>query len=136
MLDGCQLIDLPVIADSRGTLTVVEGNTHIPFQIARVFYMYDVAAGSERGGHALKTTHQVLIATSGSVTVHLDDGEVQDECHLDSPSQGLHIPPGIWRSMDGFSANSVLLVMASTAFDADDYFHDWDDFLAHHQDYR
>ena len=125
------MIDLPVFSDARGTLAVVEGNNQIDFDIARIFYMYDVADTSERGGHTLRSTHQVLIATSGSVTVYVDDGVVNDTIRLEHPHQALHIPPGVWRSMRDFSADSVLLVLASEPYDPADYIRDYAEYLAY-----
>ena len=130
-VDGCAIIDLPIIQDPRGTLTVIEGAAEVPFEVARVFYMYDVPGGSERGGHALKTAHQVLIAISGSFDVHLTNSLSRGVCHLNRPYRGLHIPPGVWRSMDNFSSNSVLLVLASERYDPDDYIRDYDDYVAY-----
>jgi hypothetical protein len=127
-LDDCKLIDLPKIADARGNLTFVEGGRHVPFDIKRVFYLYDVPGGADRGGHALKTCHQFLIAMSGSFDVILNDGREKRRIHLNRSYHGLHIPPMIWREMDNFSSGSVCLALASSAYDAADYYREYDAF--------
>jgi len=128
-LNDCKLIDLPKIADPRGNLTFVEGGRHVPFEIKRVFYLYDVPGGADRGGHALKKCHQFLIAMSGSFDVILYDGKEKQRIHLNRSYHGLHIPPMIWREMDNFSSGSVCLVLASEVYDPADYHHDYSDFL-------
>ena len=125
----CGVIDLPRIPDPRGNLTFIEGCRHIPFEIKRVFYLYDVPGGADRGGHALKTCHQFLIAMSGSFDVVLYDGKDQRRIHLNRSYNGLHIPPMIWREMDNFSSGSVCLALASTCYDAEDYYREYADFL-------
>jgi hypothetical protein len=124
-----QLISLPKIADARGNLTFIEGNRHIPFEIKRVFYLYDIPGGADRGGHALKCCHQFLIAISGSFDVVLLDGKEKQCIHLNRSYHGLHIPPMIWREMDNFSSGSVCLALASTPYDASDYFRDYHEYL-------
>lgn len=128
-LTDCKLVDLPKISDPRGNLTFVEGNRHIPFEIKRVFYLYDVPGGADRGGHALATCHQFLIAISGSFNVVLRDGHGEERLHLNRSYFGLHIPPMIWREMDDFSSGSVCLVLASAPFDEGDYFRDYPEYL-------
>lgn len=128
-IELCKRIDLPKITDPRGNLTFVEGEHHIPFGIKRVFYLYDVPGGADRGGHALRTCHQFLIAMSGSFDVCLYDGKNQQRVHLNRSYYGLHIPPMIWREMDNFSSGSVCLALASEAYDAKDYFRDYNEFL-------
>ena len=125
----CRIIDLPRINDPRGNLTFVEGQKHIPFEIKRVFYLYDVPGGADRGGHALKTCDQFLIAMSGSFDVVLYDGREKQRVHLNRSYNGLHIPPMIWREMDNFSSGSVCLALASTAYDAKDYYRDYNEYL-------
>ena len=125
----CQRIELPKIADPRGNLTFIEANRHIPFGIQRVFYLYDVPGGSDRGGHALKKCHQFLIAMSGSFDVVLYDGKEQQRIHLNRSYYGLHIPPMIWREMDNFSSGSVCLVLASEPYDPNDYYRDYGGYL-------
>jgi hypothetical protein len=128
-IELCKRIDLPKITDPRGNLTFVEGEHHIPFSIKRVFYLYDVPGGADRGGHALRTCHQFLIAMSGSFDVCLYDGKNQQRVHLNRSYYGLHIPPMIWREMDNFSSGSVCLALASEPYDAKDYFRDYNEFL-------
>jgi hypothetical protein len=122
------MIDLPKISDPRGNLTFVEGGNHVPFDIKRVFYLYDVPGGADRGGHALKECHQFLIAMSGSFDVILDNGTNKNRIHLNRSYHGLLIPPMIWREMDNFSSGSVCLVLASNLYDESDYFRNYSDF--------
>jgi len=128
-IDSCCLIDFPKVTDPRGNLTFIEGNKHVPFDIKRVFYLYDVPGGADRGGHALKTCHQVLIAASGSFDVILDDGVDKKRIHLCRSYYGLHILPAIWREMDNFSTGSVCLVLASETYDPAGYCRDYQSFL-------
>ena len=128
-LNECKLIDLPKIAAPRGNLTFVEGGRHVPFDIKRVFYLYDVPGGADRGGHALKKCHQFLIAMSGSFDVILYDGREKQRIHLNRSYNGLYIPPMIWREMDNFSSGSVCLALASTAYEANDYYRDYQEYL-------
>ena len=111
MLKDCVLVDLPKIYDHRGNLTFIEGNKHIPFDIRRVYYLYDVPGGSERGGHAHKNLHQFMIAMSGSFDVLLDDGKEKKKVHLNRSYYGLHICPMMWRELDNFSSGSVCMVV-------------------------
>src|SRR5437762_9546901 len=115
-LKDCKIIELPKIADPRGNLTFIEGGRHIPFPIKRVFYLYDVPGGADRGGHALKTCHQFLIAMSGSFDVILRAGKKKCRVHLNRSYYGLHIQPMVWREMDNFSSGSVCLVLASDVY--------------------
>ena len=128
-LDDCCLVDLPMISDPRGNLTFVEGSRHIPYDIKRVFYLYDVPGGADRGGHALKQCHQFLIAMSGSFDVILDDGTGKRRIQLNRSYHGLLIPPMIWREMDNFSSGAVCLVLASAYYDEADYYRNYDDFI-------
>jgi dTDP-4-dehydrorhamnose 3,5-epimerase-like enzyme len=125
----CQLIELPKISDPRGNLTFVESQKHIQFSFERIYYLYDVPGGSERGGHAHKDLHQLMIAISGSFDVHLDDGCEKKTVHLNRPYQGLLICPMIWRELDNFSSGAVCLVMASNYYDECDYYRHYDDFI-------
>jgi len=127
-LKACRVIDLPKITDHRGSLTVIEATRHVPFDIRRVFYLYDVPGGLERGGHALKTCHQFLTAISGSFDVILEDGIEKRRVHLSQPYCGLYITPMIWREIDDFSSGSVCLVLASGFYSAKDYYRDHDEF--------
>lgn len=125
MLDRCKLIDLPRINDPRGNLTFVEGSRHVPFDIKRVYYLYDVPGGAERGGHAHKELQQLIIAMSGSFDVVVDDGTNRRRHHLNRPYYGLYLSSMIWRELDNFSSGSVCLVLASLPFDEADYFRDY-----------
>ncbi len=127
-LKKCQLIDLPKIFESRGNLTFIEGNKNIPFDIKRVYYLYDVPGGSARGGHAHKALHQLIIAMSGSFDVHLDDGVEKKTVHLNRSYFGLYVCPMIWREIDNFSSGSVCLVLASDYYDEEDYYRNYSQF--------
>lgn len=129
-ISDCRLIDLPKISDPRGNLTFIEGGRHVPFPIERVYYLYDVPGGAERGGHAHKELHQLIIAISGSFDIVLDDGTEKKRFHLNRSYYGLYVGPMIWREMDNFSSGAVCLVLASNRYDESDYFRDYADFLA------
>jgi len=129
-LIDCTLINLPRILDPRGALTFVEGSRHVPFQIARVYYLYDVPGGAERGGHAHKELQQLIIAMSGSFDVILDDGGEKKCVHLNRSYFGLRIVPMIWRQLNNFSSGSVCLVLASHPYDESDYYRDYARFLS------
>jgi dTDP-4-dehydrorhamnose 3,5-epimerase-like enzyme len=126
----CKLIELPKIPDVRGNLGFIEGNKHIPFEIKRVFYLYDVPTGLSRGAHAHKKLHQFLICLSGSFDVLLDDGNTRKKVHLNRPWQGLHIPPMIWAAETNFDSGSICLVLASDFYKEEDYYRDYKEFLA------
>lgn len=128
-IEQCELIDLPRINDPRGNLTFIEGGNHIPFDIARTYYLYDVPGGAERGGHGHKGLAQLIIAMSGSFDVHLDDGFGKKSYHLNRSYYGLYIPPMIWRHIDNFSSGSVCLVLASIPYDELDYYRDYEAFV-------
>lgn len=128
-IDNCHIIQLPKITDPRGNLTFIEGNSQIPFEIKRVYYLYDVPGGGERGGHAHKNLTQLIIAMSGSFDVILDDGENRKRVHLNRSYQGLFVCPMIWRELDNFSSGSVCLVLASNLYSEDDYFRHKHDFM-------
>ncbi|MEQ1636921.1 MAG: FdtA/QdtA family cupin domain-containing protein, partial [Methylococcales bacterium] len=127
--DLCKIIDLPKITDPRGNLTFVESGNHIPFDIQRVYYLYDVPGGSERGGHAHKELHQLIIAMSGSFDVLLDDGKEKKRVHLSRSYYGLYVCPMIWRELDNFSSGSVCMVLASNKYDEADYYRDYVEFM-------
>lgn len=127
-LDDCRVIDLPKIHDARGNLTFIEGMHHIPFDIRRVYYLYDVPGGAERGGHAHIALHQLIIAMSGSFDVILDDGHDKKRVHLNRSYNGLLVGPMIWRELDNFSSGSVCMVLASIRYSEDDYIREYDDF--------
>ena len=129
-LDGCRIVDFPKISDPRGNLTFVEGGRHIPFDIQRVYYLYDVPGGAERGGHEHKGLQQLIIAMSGSFDVVLDDGRQKRRIHLNRSYTRLYVCPMIWRELDNFSSGSVCMVLASNRYDEDDYYRDYGEFLA------
>lgn len=128
-IDRCEIIQLPKIQDPRGNLTFIEGSSHIPFDILRVYYLYDVPGGSERGGHAHKELHQFIIAMSGSFDIVLDDGKNKKRIHLCRSYYGLYVPPMIWREIDNFSTSSVCMVLASNRYEESDYYRDYAEFL-------
>lgn len=129
MMDDCKLVFLPVINDPRGNLTWLESGPHLPFEMKRVYYLYDVPGGSHRGGHAHKTLRQLIIAVSGSFDVHLDDGLEKKTFHLNRSYSGLLVTPYIWREIDNFSSASVCMVIASEKYDEDDYIRDYQEFV-------
>lgn len=124
-----RIVDLPRIHDPRGDLTPIEGGRQIPFEIARVYYLYNVPVDAERGGHANKDCQQLLIALSGSFRVILDNGRSRTQVWLRDPQKGLYIGRGIWRELDGFSQGAVSMVLASHHFDEGDYYREYDDFV-------
>ncbi|CAD5942387.1 sugar 3,4-ketoisomerase [Planktothrix agardhii] len=125
----CHIIQLPKITDARGNLTFVEGNRHIPFDIKRVYYLYDVPGGSERAGHAHQQLQQLFIAMSGSFDLHLDDGYTKQTYHMNRSYYGLYVGPMIWRDLDNFSSGAVCMVLASHYYDESDYYRDYQDFI-------
>lgn len=122
-------VNLPQICDPRGDLTFVEGGNQIPFNIARVYYLYNVPVDSERGGHAHRNLEQVVFALSGSFRLKVDDGNARAEYWLRDPSKGIHISKMIWREMDCFSQGAVCMVLASDPYDEDDYCRKYEDFI-------
>jgi len=128
-LINCRLIELPKIQDPRGNLTFIEGSSQIPFDIQRVYYLYDVPGGSERGGHAHKGLHQLIIAMSGSFDVVIDDGKDKKRIHLNRSYSGLYVCPMMWRELDNFSSGSVCMVLASNRYDEADYYRDYGEFV-------
>lgn len=127
-LDNCKIVNFPKITDYRGNLSFIEENNQIPFQIKRVYYLYDVPSGATRGGHAHKALHQVVIALSGSFDVILDDGYRKRSFFLNRPHYGLYIPPKVWRELENFSSNSVALSLVSEVYDESDYIRNYDAF--------
>lgn len=125
----CSVIYLPKIESESGRITPLHGGKEIPFDIARVFYLYDIPGGEERGAHAHKECHQLLIAASGSFDIMLDDGQTKRIVTLNRPYTGLHIPPGIWAAELGFSSGSICLVLASHLYEANDYIRDYNEFI-------
>jgi oxalate decarboxylase/phosphoglucose isomerase-like protein (cupin superfamily) len=128
-LEDCRIIELPKIHDPHGNLTFVESNNQIPFNIQRVYHVYDVPGGAERGGHAHKNLHQFIVAMSGSFDITLDDGKDKKKFHLARSYYGLYVCPMIWREIDNFSSGSVLMCLASEKYDETDYFRRYDDFM-------
>jgi len=125
----CSVVHLGKINFAEGNLTVVENSSDFPFEVKRVFYLYDIAGGESRGAHAHVECHQFLIAASGSFEVSLDDGKFKRQVFLNRPDFGLHIPPGIWASELNFSSGAICLVLASTKFNEADYIRDYETFL-------
>ncbi len=129
-LDNCKIINLPKIEDPRGNLTFIEQNNHIPFEVRRVYYLYDVPGGGVRGGHAHYELHQFVIAANGSFDVILKEGDKNVRHHLNRSYYGLYLPPMTWRELDNFSSGSVCLVLASDVYDEGDYIREYSDFEA------
>lgn len=123
------LLEFPKITDPRGNLTFIESQQHVPFEIKRVYYLYDVPGGETRGGHAHKRLEQLIIAASGSFDVVLDDGEVKTKFSLNRSYYGLFVPRMVWRELENFSSGSVCLVLASQHYDEADYYRDYKDFV-------
>lgn len=124
-----RIIELPKFLDSRGNLSFAQNNTHIPFEIKRTYWLYDVPGGENRGSHAHKDLSQLIIAASGSFRVTLDDGKCKRSFFLNRPYQGLYVKPGMWRDLEDFSSGAVCLVLASEVYQAEDYIRDYDDFI-------
>jgi hypothetical protein len=127
----CSIIELPRLKNRAGNITVVNNNDNIPFEVKRIFYIYDIPGGEDRGAHAHKDCHQFLIAVSGSFEVEMDDGTNKRTVTLNRPYYGLHIPPGIWAAEKGFSSGAVCLVLASHKYDEKDYIRDYENFKAY-----
>lgn len=125
----CSVIDIGKINFAEGNLTVVENNSDFPFDVKRVFYLFDIAGGESRGAHAHKECHQFLIAASGSFEVSLDDGTYKRQVFLNRPNIGLHIPPEVWASEVNFSSGAICLVLASHTYSENDYIRNYEDFL-------
>ncbi len=125
----CSIIQLPKISNRAGNITPVQSGITIPFEIKRVFYLYDIPGGESRGAHAHKNCHQFLIAASGSFEVMVDDGINKKTFHLNQPYYGLHIPPMIWACELNFSSGAICLVLTSEFFDANDYLRDYNQYL-------
>ena len=128
LIENCRIIDFPKIHDPRGNLTFIEGLEHVPFDIKRIYYLYDVPGGAERGGHAHKNLHQVIIAISGSFDITISDGKSSKKFHLNRSYFGLYLCPMMWRELDNFSSGSVCLVLASEAYSESDYLRDFNQY--------
>lgn len=126
---GCSLIHLPNVVDDRGMLTFVEGNRHIPFEIKRIFWTYNVKEGEMRGNHAHRTCSMVLFPVGGGYGIELDDGSYRCTLHMNDPHIGLLVPPGVWCRLSDFTSEAACVCLASHLYDADDYIHDYDEFL-------
>ena len=125
----CEVLDLPKIENRAGNITPIHNNKEIPFTVQRVFYLYDIPGGENRGAHAHKECHQFLVAASGSFEVQLDDGNTKRTVMLNQPYKGLHIPPGIWASEVNFSSGAICLVLASHSYNENDYIRTYDEFI-------
>lgn len=128
-LSDCRLIDLPRIQDPRGNLTFIEGSRHIPFDLKRVYYLYDVPGGAERGAHGHRALQQLVVAMSGSFDIHLDDGREKRVFHMNRSYFGLYICPMIWRELTNFSSGAVCMVLASDYYRETDYYRDYSEFM-------
>jgi hypothetical protein len=128
-VESCRLISLPRVLDPRGSLTFIEGDTHVPFAIRRSYWIYDVPGGERRGGHAYRTLSELIIAVSGSFDVIVEDGTSQRTFTLNRSYSGLFVPLLLWRTVENFSTNAVALILASAPYDESDYIRDRDEFL-------
>jgi dTDP-4-dehydrorhamnose 3,5-epimerase-like enzyme len=127
-MQSWQIFELPKITDVRGNITVIEGGAHIPFEIARAYYIYDVPSGSTRAGHAHRELRQLFLALSGSFSLHLEDGIRKETFLLNRPHTGVLVEPGVWREIDNFSGGAVCMVLASLRYDEADYIRSYEDF--------
>ncbi|MGV3697896.1 sugar 3,4-ketoisomerase [Flavobacterium sp.] len=127
-INDCRLISFPKNHQLNGNLTSITNGVEVPFDIKRIYYLYDVPGGEARGAHGHKELHQIMVALSGSFTVTLDDGSDKQSFHLYQPYQGLLIPPGLWRDLDTFSSGSICMVLASELYDEEDYFRNYEEF--------
>ena len=128
-INNCKIIDLPKIHDPRGNLSFIEEEKHLPFNIERTYWIYDVPGGQKRGGHAFKMQHEVIVALSGSFDVIVDDGTERKIYSLNRSYYGLYIPSGIWRQMENFSTNSLAMVLSSTKYSEEDYIRDYNEYI-------
>jgi hypothetical protein len=124
----CNVLPLSKISNRDGNITIVEANNHVPFDIQRIYYLYDIPGGASRGGHAHKDLYQLIIAASGSFNILLDDGKNKKVVHLNRPNYGLLVVPGIWRELSEFSSGGICMVLASSKYDESDYLRDYNDF--------
>lgn len=129
MIEKVKILQLPKIEDDRGNLTFIEGDNHIPFEIKRVYWIYDVPGGQIRGGHAFKKQMEFIVALSGSFDVIVDDGKQERTFALNRSYYGLYIPNGLWRKMQNFSTNSLAIVLSSTEFSEKDYIRNYNEYV-------
>lgn len=129
----CSIIELPKINNRAGNITLISNSVNIPFDVKRIFYIYDIPGGEDRGAHAHKECHQFLIAVSGSFEIEMDDGTIKRTVSLNRPYFGLHIPPGIWAAEKGFSSGAVCLVLASHKYNELDYIRQYNEFMYFHE---
>ena len=128
-IDDCRVLDLPKVSDPRGNLTFIESGRQVPFDVKRLFYIYDVPTGEGRGAHAHRQLHEFIICLSGSFDVELDDGSAKRTVHLNRPWKGLHVVPMIWAAETNFDQGSVCLVLTSELFDEGDYVYEYEEYL-------
>ena len=132
--NDCKLITIDQIGDRRGHISVVENNKEVPFEVKRIYYLYDVPSGEERGGHAHKDLEQLIIAVSGSFDVIVGDGETEKTFSLNRPNKGLYFTSGLWRKINNFSSGAICLVLASHKYDEKDYIRNYNEFLSYKSD--
>lgn len=130
-VDDCRLLDLPRIVRAEGSITPIEGGKHVPFEIARVYYLYDVPGGASRGGHAHKQLLQLMVSVMGSFDVVLDDGFTRKRVHLDRAYSGLYLPNLIWRELENFSSGAICVVLASQPYQESEYIREYSNFIKH-----
>jgi hypothetical protein len=128
-VEDCRLLDLPTIVRAEGNITPIEGGKHVPFEIARVYYLYDVPGGASRGGHAHKQLHQLMVSVMGSFDVVLDDGFTRKRVHLDRAYYGLYLPNLIWRELENFSSGATCIVLASQPYQESEYIREYSNFI-------
>ncbi len=133
-IDDCFIVELNKIPSDKGNISVAESNINVPFDIKRIYYTYDIPSEAERGGHAHKQQHELVIAASGSFNVVIDDGKRKKTFFLNNPNKGLWLKPGIWRELNNFSSGGVVLVMNSELFDEEDYIREYCVFLDNYGD--
>ncbi|HEV2856913.1 MAG TPA: FdtA/QdtA family cupin domain-containing protein [Solirubrobacterales bacterium] len=129
-LDGCKLIELPVVGDPQGNLAFAEADSHVPFPVARVFYVYDIPVTAKRGGHAHRELEQVVFCLAGGMEMVVDDAVGRHTYRLEDPRVGLYLPPMVWHDIGGFAEGTVYMVFASAEFEEGDYIRDYEEFLA------
>lgn len=136
MISECKIINLPKISNPAGNISPIHSRKDVPFDFARVFYIYDIPSGKSRGGHAHKECHEFLIAVCGSFTIEIDDGRNKKSFHLNKPDYGFHLHPGVWAAEKNFSSNAVCLVLTSHPYDEDDYIRDYESYIQHLENIR